>query len=583
MLHEEKLVLQQNGKLLYRTEANHSVQYDYGSASLESIQKKVAAVVERWAKERVAGDPDTPTRYLNYNNTLISGQVWTEFDEVIIGNNTCYVSQRLLKNLPTAYQNYHVYALQANFNFTAREDIDRSIFSNTVTIRAQFLQSNGNWGSSFEVVNTSKNTYSGSIQTREQGFYLITEQDVIGNIEQYIVYLDKVTPSIKAVQMSIANGEEVYKDLILDELWYEKYMATARFIGLRLVSLLDNDSYCVLEINGRNIDGKRYVIGDTLPDLTYENGYYGQYTLSAYDRTGNKRDYVVNIAGAPTQVTHTSLTNEVRCKITIDVLDQTNELIELKIQKSIYFEGGIDNQKLIDITVDNLGTVVNVINTEYTFTEGGKYILTFRDIYGRQEMYEIFYLKGLPQAQLVGVKVGGTTNGDVSCIYDDVETAILYKQTESGWVVVNDVYTYDTGNNTRTTTITATSGEYTTYKFLVYVTADRNLFSEYKFKIKKRLPTVTVKDLDGNDIELNGITNKQFTIDWDDYDVHVDYSRSANKFNTSRYYRGEIFGTRVGTFYFDVSDSVGNTTSFSITFDNVVDYSIKGNYKLING
>ncbi len=230
-----------------------------------------------------------------------------------------------------------------------------------------------------------------------------------------------------------------------------------------------------------------------------------------------------------------------------------------------------------------MGNQVNVLNLEYTFTEGGKYILTFRDIYGRQEIYEIFYLKGLPQAELVGVKVGGTTKDDVSCIYDDVETAILYKETESGWVVVNDVYTYDTGNNTRTTTITATSGEYTTYKFLVYVTADRNLFSEYKFKIKKRLPTVTVKDVYGNDVELNGITNKQFTIDWDDRDVHVDYSRSANKFNTTRYYRGEIFGTRVGTYYFDVSDSVGNTTSFSITFDNAVDYTIKGNYKLING
>ena len=63
----------------------------------------------------------------------------------------------------------------------------------------------------------------------------------------------------------------------------------------------------------------------------------------------------------------------------------------------------------------------------------------------------------------------------------------------------------------------------------------------------------------------------------------MDYSRSANKFNTTRYYRGEIFGTRVGTYYFDVSDSVGNTTSFSITFDNAVDYTIKGNYKLING
>ena len=108
--------------------------------------------------------------------------------------------------------------------------------------------------------------------------------------------LIKKAPSIKAVQMSIVNGEEEYKDLTLNELWFDKYMSTARFIGLRLVSFFDNDSYCVLEINGRNIDGKRYVIGDALPDLTYENGYYGTYTLSAYDRTGNKRDYVVNIA-----------------------------------------------------------------------------------------------------------------------------------------------------------------------------------------------------------------------------------------------------------------------------------------------
>ena len=61
----------------------------------------------------------------------------------------------------------------------------------------------------------------------------------------------------------------------------------------------------MVAINGRNLDA-RYVWGDELPVLNYSNGYYGAYTVSVYDRSGNALEFVIYIAGEDPSLKHTS-------------------------------------------------------------------------------------------------------------------------------------------------------------------------------------------------------------------------------------------------------------------------------------
>ena len=134
---------------------------------------------------------------------------------------------------------------------------------------------------------------------------------------------------------------------------------------------------------------------------------------------------------------------------------------------------------------------------------GGKYVFEFTDLYGRTVRTKpLFYMKGLPSATLRGVKDGGLTKNDVSILYDTDATLELFIYRDGQWVNA-ELFEYSQGIAGNTVSITAGADTTAIYKALLYLTADRNLFTEYTFEIDGVLPFVEIKTENG-DITVPG-------------------------------------------------------------------------------
>ncbi len=141
----------------------------------------------------------------------------------------------------------------------------------------------------------------------EQGWYMIIESDICGNDEKYLIYIDLQQPDLTA-KVAYGNGES---DIIaFNQSYVDENTETMRYTEFSVQNLSDNiDQYSMIAISGRNLSGQ-YVWGDELPVISYENGYYGSYTITIYDRSLNTLELTIYIAGAAPTLKHTSLTNE---------------------------------------------------------------------------------------------------------------------------------------------------------------------------------------------------------------------------------------------------------------------------------
>lgn len=400
----------------------------------------------------------------------------------------------------------------------------------------------------------------------EQGWYLVEESDRCGNIERYLIYVDVESPDITA-DVTYGNGDT--EEVQFTEDYISENTETMRYLTFDIQSLTDNiDDYVMLNIDGRGLDSVTYVSGDVLPVLTYENGYYGVYTVSVYDRSLNLLEFTIYIAGEAPSLKYSSLTNDISCTFTIQVNDTKNEIADVKIYK-VFFDGTRETLK-----EDSFGTIVSADNLIYKMTVGGKYVFEFSDLYGRIVITSpIFYLKGLPTATLRGVRDGGITKNDVKVTYDvtcTTELSIL----KSGEWVETDLFTVSEGIERNTLNITAGRDTSAVYKLLLYVTADRNLFTEYTFEIDGIPPEVSIKTASGGEVEPETVTTESFYVTW----LEAGYSawyRKGNAITDDVYTKDTVIRT-AGTYRFTVLDAVRNELVFSVTLDNSVDYSLDG-------
>ena len=404
----------------------------------------------------------------------------------------------------------------------------------------------------------------------EQGWYLITESDVCGNIEKYLVFIDLQEPEL-LVDVAYGNGS---KELInFNQSYVEENTETMRFISFDVNSFRDNIDNCVmLSMEGRNLSDK-YIAGDELPVLSYENGYYGAYAITVYDRSHNYISFVVYIAGEDPTLKYSSLTNETACTFTVQINDSYNAITDIKFFK-VHFDGTEEA-----ISVDSYGTVVCAENLSYRMDVGGKYIFEFTDLYGRNvRTNAIFYMKGLPTATLRGVKDGGLTKNDVSVIYDVSATAELYIFNSGEWASAE---LFETVQGVTTTSINITAGRDTTgiYKVLLYVTNDRNLFTEYTFEIDGILPIVEILTESGEPITAETVSTQYFLVTWQESGYKAYYKKQGTLSDNS--YTRDTLIVVEGTYLFTIYDAARNELSFTITLDNSVSYTLEGTYMLL--
>lgn len=401
----------------------------------------------------------------------------------------------------------------------------------------------------------------------EQGWYLITERDVCQNVERYLIYLDFEDPEVDA---DIIYGDGTEETVVFSKQYISENTAAMRYLRFEPRSLADNiDSFVMLSVSGRNLDAQ-YVMGDEMPVLCYENGYSGAYTVTAYDRSHNAVEFIVYIAGENPSLKHTSLTNEKQCTFMVQINDSHNAVSDIKLFK-VFYDGTTER-----LYSDSLGTEVKAENLEYKMTVGGKYFFEFTDLYGRTVRTEpLFYEKGLPTATFKGVKAGGKTKNDVRVIYAADVTSELYKYDGGEWLPTS-LYDETADATEKTLKITASPKTSEVYKILLYVTSDRNLFTEYTFEIDGIPPEVTVMTVSGAEVPTETVTTEQFYVTWTEVGYKAYYKRQG-ALSDSMYTKGTKI-TAEGTYAFSVYDEVNNELTFTVTLDCSVSYTLEGNY-----
>lgn len=405
---------------------------------------------------------------------------------------------------------------------------------------------------------------------KEQGWYMVREQDTCGNEERYLVYIDLQQPDLYAkVTYGSGNGEEIY----FSQSYIDANTAAMRYISFELAALSDNvDEFTMLAVSGKNLN-EQYIWGDELPVLSYENGYYGAYDITVYDRSRNVLTFTVYIAGEAPSVRHSSLSSDISCTFKVQLNDSYNEITDIKFYK-IHFNG--DEER---IYADSFDTPVSSENLTYKMTVGGKYVFVLTDLYGRiVRTIPYFYMKGLPVATFKGVKEGGLTKNDVTITYDTNATVELSIWRNGDWVEASvfELYQGVSNNTIRITAGSDTTGE---YHVLLYVTEDRNLFTEYKFEIDGIPPIVRVVTENGATVTPETVTTQNFYVTWEESGYKA-YFKKQSAISDMQYAR-ETLISAAGTYVFTVYDEAHNESTFSVTLDNSVNYTLEGAYVLL--
>lgn len=472
------------------------------------------------------------------------------------------------------YAGLPLYLISHNFVFNAAK---RGVEGNKVSAIIQFI-SNGitaqngkniaiNFGVEIEKILTEASAW-------KQGYYLITESDLCGNEERYIVFLDTDMPTLHG---EVTKGDGTVEKVIFDTEYIEKYKDVMLYAGLRLEEMFDNiDEFVMIKIDGRGLSNALYLNGDELPNLRYENGYYGNYTITLYDRTFNTLSFVVKIAGEQPIITHSSLTNDTRCRIKIEP-GSNNAITQILFYKVTY------DGKFNLLSVDDDGVLISPEILEYTLRTGGKYVIVIKDIYGRTVQSEpLFYMKGLPSGMLSGVKENGITNNTVTFRYENTNKILVYVFQNGDWVAADDKVSIEERSGYNYATIVASEQNSFQYKIFLYVAADMNLFTEYIFEIDSIPPTVQIKTDEG-DIQAETVTRLPFRVTWSEYGISAYYynKNGTGELGKSRYIKDTVL-TVAGTYVFEIEDEAGNRITFNVTIDNKVSYTIEGNYKTLS-
>lgn len=547
------------GKWSYVNISNDSV------AQIYDNKEDLERAIEKYAKANVSERNVLGVTGGNYTNPTTDDGV-TKSDALTRQN------LKLPSHL-SEYSNAGLYFISHKFTFAKpKEGVD----GNRVSVTMKYIsdgisRQNGkeitiDYGESLEKALKNANAW-------KQGYYLVTERDLCGNTERYVVCIDSEQPTL--------SGQAFYGDGRSEEVSFNQGYVTENegvmlYTGLNLNGIADNlDEYVVITIDGRGYEAERFVNTDELPYLCYENGNWGIYDITVYDRSFNVLTFRIKIAGESPKVRHTSLTNENRCTFTIESGDPYNAITQIRFYK-VLFTGEYSEMK-----EDGDGTPISAENLKYVLRTGGKYVVKIRDVYGREiETEPIFYMKGLPTGILSGVKDGGITNRDVTFEYAKENEVELYVWKGGEWKRDDLKMKLSEKESGKVAEISASAETSFAYKIFLYVEDDKNLFTEYRFEIDCIPPSVEIKSTSDEPIDSEEVTNKSFYVTWSENGLTAYYYNRNGKLGElgqEKYVKGTEISV-AGTWFFTVYDSVKNSVTFSVTLDNEVSYAIDGTY-----
>ena len=546
----------------------------YVSASKESVAQiyddydTLMTVVQSYA-----------SAYVNADRTVVNAANTTSYNTIMSesgqADETAFTEQNvILPSYLSEYSEYNVYLIDLDYIYNPVK-LDYGTF--TGKIRYTYIAN--------DVAIVDKVIYEFDYglsvgvgigaEILNQGYYLVEEFDLCGNVQTYLVYIDVEAPT---VSVNVEFGDGTSKILTVNQTYVNEFGTTMYYMSLDLNNVFDNiDEFYVLTISCGSFS-QTYLQGDELPTINAETFTSGAWTISVYDRSGNTLSFTVYIAGTSPSWTYSSLSSLKSVTFTFKTSENYNSFTNIEIFK-ILADGTYVKQD-----VDSNNTPITPSTTSYVFTEGGKFAARITDLFGRVvELGPVFFLKGLPTGTLKNVSDGGVTNQDVSFVYSDAYSLITYVFEEGEWLEYpTDRYTVEYSASTAKYTAVFVANETTCYdyKLFLYNTENDTLFIEYTFRIDCVLADFYIVNADGKSIDADGSTNKSFCLTWDETDVTVKYSK-VGMFETV--YKKGTYLTGDGTYYFTIKDYAGNTLSFTVLLDTKVSFSISGTYKEVNG
>lgn len=556
---EHRVGILAGNKWSYVSINSESVPHQY--TDRETLDKAVEFYAKRNVSERQI-----------FSMTSFSNSYLNPTDENMVTRDDALTLQSLtLPEHLAQYNGLPTYFISHDFSFVKpTEGVSGNTVSATIKYISNGISAVSNQSITIKYLDKIENILKAS-NSYNQGYYLVEEKDLCGNVERYIVYLDTQVPTLQA---DVSNGSGTKQSISFEPYYVEQYKGVMLYTEFNVSRVIDMDECAFIEISGRNMSNVRYVIGDEIPSLCFSDGYWGVYTISVYDRSRNILTFDIKIAGEVPTLTHTSLTNETRCKFTISCSDTSNAITNIEFFKVTY------NNDYIKMTTDDDGTIISAETLTYVLRTGGKYIVRYEDIYGRViESEPIFYMKGLPIGVLSGVRENGITNKDVKFDYASNCSIILYTWKNSQWIISNEFMSIEEKEGHNIASISASATTSNIYKYFLYVTDDQNLFVEYRFEIDCIAPQVEVRTQEEN-IDFETITNKPFFVTWQESNLTAYYynkNSSLGELGQAKYTK-DMYISIAGTYVFLIYDSVKNLTTFTITLDNAVTYNLDGTY-----
>ena len=545
---------------IYVSATNESVSQKYASRS--DLDKVLTKYAQRYVSSR-----KTSSILGNDNYYVVKDDDGNTNEYALVRQ-----SMTLPEYLSPLYDGLRVFQIKPSFVFKACATA-LTVTSTTLTYIADDFDVQTNVSFTMDRGVSVKDKLK-SVDSYKQGYYLVEERDLCGNVQRYVVYLDLESPTL-SVEME--KGDGTRQTVVIDNDYAEDNANIFYLISFNINAILDNvDAFSSIKIEGRGLNQITYTQGETLPVLDYELGGGGQYVITVYDRSANSLTFKVNIAGVAPYMEYNSLkeTNR-RLTLYFNAGDRLNQIVRLEIYK---VNGAGES---VSIERDDDSTLIDFTTLEYNFTVGGKYYAVIEDRYGRVvTTTPIFYERGLPLGTLEGVTSGGVTNKDVTFTYSVGNAVYVYEYVGSAWeIYTGHVVEYD--NLNKVYTLTFLSYENTEKQYMVYLynESDDNLFIEYTFAIDTIIAPITISEHTGLAVEKNGYTNKPFRLSWTENGVILKYTIGSSSL-TYNYAKGDVLSGN-GMYNFTLTDRVGNVETFTVYLDNFVDYTLVGG-KIIN-
>lgn len=398
-----------------------------------------------------------------------------------------------------------------------------------------------------------------SSQVNAHGLYKIREVDFVGNKTEYYVFLDKQAPMLD-IQVKVYGKDNPFTQTISINDIPNNGELVLYYEDFKILNIIEDDKWYVLEIKSPNGTTKRYTYLDNLPDFSSIGA--GEYTITIADRLNNQFKFKVNLLGEAPKANFEVINSGNQLKVNITTGEDYNTLTDLKIYRNgILLNSEIGYDEYPDDDNNSL-IFINTNTLQYIFNKGGIYNVELSDNFNRTLSYEFKFEKELPTGILIGVEHNGRTNNDVSFIYDTNKYfAVVYKNNQS--IIVEE----NIKDNQSTINFIAEENSENKFNIYLYDKTDNENYNLYTFTIKTIKPIINLYG-----VENGGKTGGSVYATWENTDEQYTSNYIVNG-NSYEYKKGQVLSAE-GEYTINLIDEIGNTGVVTFEIDKTIDFAI---------